>query len=240
MQLDRDDLVDRTVKINKPTVCLDTCSILDLARDPARKSVTLQEQMASLFLLRQVERENLRSVISDRVVEEFERNIDKVQEETEASVRSVLNSDDQQNKTKLQQLASIFGVDSLESQQIISYYAEVSATTARKWLTISDTIKELPEDSYRANYRVLNDLAPSHRARDSFADCVILESYLGFAEGCRDCGLPLATQIVFVSSNVSDFTRFGEVHRDIARSFDPRGVDYAANMYDASGRLFPN
>ncbi|MCY4096340.1 MAG: PIN domain-containing protein [Gammaproteobacteria bacterium] len=239
LRLDRDDLVARTIEANLATICLDTCSILDLARDPARTNITPQEQASSLFLLSQAEQGNLLSVTSERVADEHSRNITQVQNETEAGVNAILNGTDQTDIAKLQHLSSIFGITSSDSEAIRSDYAAITSDMSKKWLIASNAIRESRQDSTRASSRVVNNLAPSHRAGDSYSDCVILECYLSFVEECRVGGLPQETRIVFVSSNVRDFTRFGVLHSDLALSFGSLGMSYAANMVDASRILFP-
>ena len=238
MRLDRDDLVAWTIESNVATICLDTCSILDLARDPARKNITPQEQAAALFLLDEAERGNLISVISERVADEHERNIYQVRSETDASVNAILNSSDRSGISKLQNLSSIFGIASSDPERIRRDYAATSSDMSKRWLISSNAIRELRADSLRASRRVRHNLAPSHRAGDSYPDCLILECYLSFVEECRVGGLPRETRIVFVSSNVRDFTRFGVLHSDLASSFNSLGVSYAANMVDASRILF--
>lgn len=238
MRLDRDDLVAWIIESNLATICLDTCSILDLARDPAQKNITPQEQAAALFLLGEAERENLLSVICERVSDEHERNINQVQSETDASVNAILNSSDQSSVSKLQHLSSIFGIASSDRERIRRDYAATSSDMSKRWMISSKTIRELRADSLRAYRRVLDNLAPSHRAGDSYPDCLILECYLSFVEECRVGGLPPETHIVFVSSNVRDFTRYGILHSDLAPSFSSLGIRYAANMVDANRILF--
>lgn len=79
-----------------PIICLDTCSILDVMRDPARRSVSLEEQTSSLFLLNQVMDRNITAVATTTVLSEFQRWQGLVREETAASIREIFSNEQEQ------------------------------------------------------------------------------------------------------------------------------------------------
>ena len=43
--------IDKLVALHSPIICVDTCTILDILRDPTRKTVRENEQRAAIDLL---------------------------------------------------------------------------------------------------------------------------------------------------------------------------------------------
>ena len=72
--------VDELILHSLPVICLDICSILDLARNPKRPKITLEAQQASRSLLELVERQELHSVISVTENQEHARNLDQLED----------------------------------------------------------------------------------------------------------------------------------------------------------------
>ena len=63
---------------NVPILCLDTCAILDILRDPTRRDVHIHEQEASLSLLQATESgSNLETLIADQVSHRVSRQCAK-------------------------------------------------------------------------------------------------------------------------------------------------------------------
>lgn len=113
---------------------------------------------------------------------------------------------------------------------ILDRYAHVSSAKSKEWLSNSFVLPESEEVGWRANSRIIEGRAPSQPNRRSEADCIILESFLVFAEECRIRGFPQEKPFFFISSNRHDFMRDGALHEDIAESFEPLGLAYAVSM----------
>ena len=233
------DLVDRIVNGEQPILCLDTCAILDLARDPGRNEVTENEQLSSLSLLERVRRGELTSVTTETVHREYWQNAKKVREETEEGVLNILQyGRDHPSRRKLTALVSIFDLHDPELEIAPETYAVASSFMSSQWLIYSIKLSETDFIIKQAKVRDTNNLAPSHHAGNALADCTILETYIWFANQCRVQGLPMDKRILFVSSNKRDFTRFGRLHVDIARSFTPLGMRYMEKMFNVYNYLF--
>ena len=72
-------------------LCLDTCAILDILRDPLRGDARAEDHAASLALLQNAETEGRLSVLTTDVVRsEFSDNVQVVQAEAEASLSRFL------------------------------------------------------------------------------------------------------------------------------------------------------
>lgn len=96
----------------------------------------------------------------------------------------------------------------------------------------------LPTDSEVAQLaakRMQRALAPARRGKDSFKDCVVVESYLAATRALRDAGLN--APIVFASSNIKDFTDNGTLRPELAQEFAAIDLVYAPNFSAAAHRL---
>lgn len=78
-------------KLGKQTslLCLDTCSILDVMRDPQRDNITQNERCAVMKLLSAAEANTLHALIAPRVVLEYNMYCNKVQDETRQSIADI-------------------------------------------------------------------------------------------------------------------------------------------------------
>lgn len=233
-------LPEDIASLDRPLICLDTCSILDIAKDPSRTNVTVAEQISSLSLLNQVVEQKLISLITDRVVLEFGRWISMIREETAASIRDIYAGKDQKLITKTNQLAINLDINASDSREIMERYASDAAAVAQNWMTNSVVMRASQEIRNRASKRVENKIAPSRQNKTSYEDCEILESYLQFAKQCRQLGMAFIRPILFISSNTSDFTKLGSLHIQIAPDFDLTGMTYSRNMFDAHSLLSEN
>ena len=90
---------------NVPILCLDTCAILDILRDPTRRDVRIHEQEASLVLLRAAESgSNLEALIADQVSIEFRDNVQKVEKDADDGLSKLRDQID-----KLDKLTTLHG-----------------------------------------------------------------------------------------------------------------------------------
>ena len=72
---------------NIPALCMDTCVILDIMRDPTRETIRVHEHEASLALLQAAETDKkLVILVAEQVREEFEENADNVQAEANRAI----------------------------------------------------------------------------------------------------------------------------------------------------------
>lgn len=66
--------IARIVALGAPVLCVDTCTILDLIRDPTRKTVKAHERQASLDLLTAVAGgQDLVVLLAEQVMVEFDQ-----------------------------------------------------------------------------------------------------------------------------------------------------------------------
>ena len=226
------DLTQHIIDSHKPTVCLDTCTILDIARDPQRNSVTPTEHAAWLRIYKSTSEANLNAIVNSTVISEFSNHVHHVQNECHEAVLSILREGQTGNWLKLQEMSTSFDINFSDLLDDPIRYSSVASDFAKALLSNSSVLDVNDDIIGRAKVRVQNQRAPSHRAKkDSFADCVILESYLDLFRSCRKHPAYEGVPMVFVSSNTTDFTSFPNLlHEHIAPSFERLKVRYASNM----------
>ena len=210
---------------NIPILCLDTCSILDILRNPTRKDVCVKHQGASLVLLQAAEEKRLKVLVADRVVKEFFKNVKRVEEETINTISAL-----QRDIRKLDQLTTLHG----SSGQVDSIHWNDYAMRCRgitdRWLKAGTIIPQSDQILTKAALRAIEPRSPAKKGKDSTSDCVILETYLKCIQDLR--GSMNTMKIVFVSSNVRDYAKTNKmaVQDDIVGEFESLKLNYAPNM----------
>ena len=218
---------------NMSILCLDTCVILDIMRDPTRETTRVHEHEASLALLRAAETDKkLVVLVAEQVREEFEENADNVQAEAKRAIVKFRNQIDELNK-----LAGLYGSS---GQLDLSHWKDHEhrcREVADRWLKVGDSISHSDQILLRASSRSIQARTPARKGKDSIKDCVILETYLERIRELREDGL--TAPIVFISSNTKDYAEHsGAIVRiDIKDEFRSLELEYAPNMAAAKHLL---
>jgi hypothetical protein len=92
-----------------PVLLLDTCSILDVMRDPTRETLRIHERRAGLDLLAAAEGGALAGVVAHQVALEFAEHDQSVQDEAERALKRLRGQIDRVN-----QLSAILGAPGRE------------------------------------------------------------------------------------------------------------------------------
>lgn len=74
---------------NVPVLCFDTCSILDIMRDPTRDTAKPHDRQAALALLAAAESGRIVCLMAEQVAIEFAEHDKAVQEEAERNLKKV-------------------------------------------------------------------------------------------------------------------------------------------------------
>lgn len=215
-----------SISANIPIVCLDTCAILDMLRDPTRKDVRIHEQKASLELLTEAEsRQQLSAIVTDLVLTEFQENVRRVQEESESRIEGLRDQ-----VAKLDELATLHGSPGEADSSHWIDHAARCRRAAERWLEASTVVSRSEQIELAALRRSTQARAPAGKGKDALQDCIILETYLDFVRGLRQDGL--TARAVFVSSNTKDYAESEStaLRTDIEGEFRSLGMEYAPNM----------
>ena len=214
-------------------LCLDTCAILDILRDPIRDDIHANNQEASLALLLEAESgTNLQAVITELVSTEFRDRVQQVQDEAEQSIERLRLQVD-----KIDKLATLHGSPGSARTGHWIGHVRRCRDVAERWLRASMVAPRSEKIELAAFRRVMEARSPARKGKESVADCTIIETYLDFIRRLRDANV--STPIVFVSSNTSDYAgrSRSEIKDDIKSDFETLSLEYAPNMGSAKYRL---
>jgi hypothetical protein len=205
---------------------VDTSTWLDLSkrRDAQRWILAIR------MLLHQ---EKLELLVPSVVIEEFERNRERVETSMTASV-------EQRFKLIKQDLGDYGGTNYEQALRMIDELARevplIGAMTTRNFDQVRDLLRRGRvvgvTDAERRNVveRGLNKLAPFHRSRNSVADALLIELY---ANELREADLDMHPH-AFVTSNSEDFSLpkgdKREPHPDLKNLFATGGTNYGLGV----------
>ena len=209
-------------------LCLDTCAILDIMRDPTRETIRIHEHEASLALLGVAEtKKKLVALVAEQVREEFEDNVVKVQEDAEKAIMKLRNQ-----INKLNGLVTLHGASGSINLNHWKDHELRCREVANRWLQVGHSVPRTEQIISRAYFRSTQAIPPARSGKDSIKDCVILETYLDRVRKLREDGL--TAPIVFVSSNTRDYAELSEgeaeVRNNIKDEFESLKLEYAPNM----------
>lgn len=216
-----------------PVLCLDTCVILDILRDPARDDVRVHEHEASLSLLLAAQSGTiLQALVAEQVGREFRDNVEQIQRDAQQSLRRRTR-----DIGKLNALVALYGTSRPIDLAHWHDHHSRARQAADHWLEASTTVRESSSTISNAFLRLNEARSPARRGKQSMKDCVILETYLEHIRTLRDGGWTATA--VFVSSNTRDYAADDRttVRDDIKHEFESLGLEYAPNMGAARGLL---
>lgn len=216
---------------------IDTCVWLELLKDYRLQPVlTALEDMASVG--------ELQIVVPDLVREEYERNKDRVVEDSKRSLSSYFKrvreaveqfgTDDQKRSTvtQLDEISHTVNMKGEVSARALSMIDEMMASGLQ--LAITDDIK------LKAAERALQKRAPFHISKNSMADAVLIETYAALLD--MDCDEN--TQNFFVTMNHRDFGEHNgdkrNPHPDFADLFDGDKSIYSISIVEVIRSLGPD
>lgn len=205
---------------------IDTSVWLDLAKD--HRQLPLLEALLTMAREGQVV-----LIVPQIVIDEFERNRDRVM----AASRASLSSHFKRVKEAIIQFAPVEGRDATLAQlneadhRIVSGGEAVSEAVGiveslfaeSAPVQISDSIK------IRAADRAILKIAPFHRQINGMGDAVIIETYIDALATRKDENV-----FAFVTHNIHDFSKKGAdtrlPHEDLASLFDGVSSRYETNL----------
>lgn len=216
-------------------ILIDTCVWLDLIKDP--KQQTLLNVLDHLIRKKEVE-----LIIPRTVVTEFNRNKDRVAQETTKGLSSVFK--------RVKEVVDRFG-DPRSRSRVLKHLNDIDhkiplvggvaadlISHIEFFFKSSTIIEESNEIKLRAAQRAIEAKAPFHRQKNSIGDAIILEVY---AE-CLNVK-DKSTRFAFVTHNVKDFSDLTgnqkHPHPDIAPLFSKIRSLYFIALAEALHRVRP-
>ena len=207
-------------------LCLDTCIVLDILRDPCRPGRKAKEHAAaSLALLGIAEAGSALEVrVADQVRHEYADRVDEVQEQATRAIAKL-----GERIREIDELAALHGGVGQVATQHWDGHPERCRQAAERWMKVAKPTPP-PWDVERTAFaRVNKGLRPARRGSDNMKDCVIFETYMAYVKDLRKDS---SRTVVFVSSNTRDFAneRGNDVANEIRDELLAVDLQYAPNM----------
>jgi hypothetical protein len=218
-------------------ILIDTCVWLDIAED--------HKQQAIVSVLDDlIENKIIELILPGIVIEEFDRNKERILEDSKRSLNGVIN--------RVKEIVDKFS-DDLEKQKVLNYLSEIqrkspllseyAAQGSINWITTllkQTKVKRTTNPiMLKAAQRAIAKKAPFHRSKNNMADAVIIETY--FAELNADHSA--SNRFLFVTHNTDDFSQpIGnkkEPHPDFAFFFSKRKSRYFISISEALNSIKP-
>jgi hypothetical protein len=214
-----------------PVLCIDTCSILDVMRDPTREMAKPHDRQAAIDLVAAAESGGLICLMAEQVAIEFSDHDQPVQDEAERNLKKVREQVDRINK-----LSAVFGAPGVVSLAHLDDHVGRARAVVGRWLAKLGTVMPGPLAPAKAFARVNAGVAPARRGKESSKDCLVYETYLEAVSALRGAGA--TTPIVFLSSNTNEYLTESKILKpEIAAEFGAINLSYAPNMSAAKYSL---
>lgn len=212
------------VQANVPVLCVDTCSILDLMRDPTRDTVLVRDRRAAIDLLSAGESGALVCLLAEQVAFELAANLPEVQRDAEqalATLKSQLN--------RIDEVAIAYGSSGRADISHLDDHVVRALGVVNRWEEASIKATQSAEIAGRAFVRVNQARTPARKGKESMKDCVVIETYLDECTQLRSSGF--SCPIVFLSSNTKEYlNETRNLKSDIAGEFAALGVEFASSF----------
>lgn len=217
--------VTQDPEFDKPVLCADTCSILDIVRDPTREAFGTQDAKAALALLDAFDRGHAHCMVAEQVRLEFAGHVEQVEAETARALSAL-----QRRMQDIHQLSLTMGASGDLNLSALDGHAARSRMIAERFLASATTLPTGNDIVIAAFSRMMQTRTPARRGKDSFKDCIVVETYLAFAVELRSKGF--SSPIVFVSSNTTDYMRDTRttLAADIAAEFALSRIAFTPNF----------
>lgn len=225
--------IAKVAALGAPVLCIDTCTVLDIMRDPTRDTVRAHERKAALDLLLALETGTaLVSLVAEQVHFEFHEHANAVEAE---AVRALQKLRDQ--LARIDGVAAAFGGVGRADLSHLDDHMARSRGVVDRWMAASHMAPASVDISHRAFVRVNQARTPARKGQHSIKDCVVIETYLDVIGELRAAGL--GSTIVFTSSNTRDYAgESGQALKpDLAIDFAKVGMEYAPNLAAAKHLL---
>lgn len=207
---------------NVPVICVDTCSLLDVMRDPTRETINVAHNKAALVLIELAAQNKIICIMAEQVDFEFNDLIQDIETEATVKLKKFRKQAEHINK-----LSEVYGSPGRIDLSHLDNHVSNSRSKLDRWHTGLHKISPSSDVYVKASARVNAGRAPSKRGKESSKDCLIYETYLYACAELRNAGL--TTPIVFLSSNTTEYLIGGKLNPHIHAELEKLSVDYAQN-----------
>lgn len=216
----------RLIALGAPIICLDTCTILDVMRDPCRDTAQAHNALASMQLLKAIEsKTSLVALLADQVQAELNDHLPDIELEAVGALTKL-----KARVHRVDAIAAVFGVPASANLRHWDQHVTRTKSAVDRWIKGSEPAPQSPNVQNHAFARVMQVRSPARKGKDSLQDCVVLETYLEVVRDLRSQGL--TSKVVLASSNTSDYAvgTTGQLKPDLAVEFAALGMEYAQSF----------
>lgn len=215
----------------RPVLCIDTCSILDIMRDPTRETVKALDRQAAIDLATAAENGKLACLMAEQVALEFADHDQSTQDEAARNLKKV-----REQIERINAISTIYGAPGTINLTHLDDHVSRARQIVGRWLNQLIAVTPSPAIPGKAFARMNSLLAPAKRGKESSKDCLIYETYLESMTELRAAGV--IAPMVFLSSNTSEYLTEAKILKnEIAADFSTLNVAYAATMGHAKHLL---
>lgn len=217
--------------LSVPVLCIDTCSLLDIMRDPTREGAQARDRLSAIDLVKRLENTDLVCLVAEQVETEFTSHDLDIQQEATNAIRKLRERVEQANQIHAAFLNAV--------NVNLSHLEDMVAPTRQIITRLTNAAYRVPSSTAiftNAMYRVNRNIAPARKGKDSVKDCVVVETYFTAVGALRAAGMP--TTAVFLSSNTKEYLTDSKVLKaDLVPDFARMKIEYAPNMSAAKSFL---
>lgn len=214
--------VERIVSANLPVLCVDTCSLLDIMRDPTRDDAKPAYHIAALKLIELATQNKILCLLAQQVDVEFQTHDQSIQDDANAKIEKLRKQID-----RIDQLSAVYGSPGTTSLVHLDNHVQRARQELGRWLNSFHIVIPEPDIPMKAFTRMNACLAPAARGKDSSKDCLVYETYLHVWKELRNA--KLSTPLVFLSSNTKEYYAGHTLNPHIANELTPLNVQYSSN-----------
>ncbi|EJL81228.1 hypothetical protein PMI16_04834 [Herbaspirillum sp. CF444] len=220
-----DTLVQDVAALGAPVLCADTCSILDVMRDPTRDDARAHVASATLELISKMEvGGGLVCLLADQVRNELATHLQQIQDDAKSQLSKLT-----ERINRVNSISALFGRPGTTDLTHLIGHEIRAREIADRWIDFSKVVPQRQQVAGLAFARVTAPKAPARQGKDSIKDCVVIETYFDVIRALRKTGLQ--STIVFLSSNTRDYTntKDSNLHDELLPEFKSLHIEYASN-----------
>lgn len=144
-----------------PVLCIDTCSILDIMRDPTRETAKPHDRQAAIDLVAAAESGRLICLMAEQVAIEFSGHDQPVQDEAARNLKKVREQVERINK-----LSAVFGAPGNVNLTHLDDHVGRARAVVGRWLAKLGNVTPSPVVPAKAFARVNAGIAPARRGKE--------------------------------------------------------------------------
>jgi hypothetical protein len=216
--------IGHIVGLGQPVLCIDTCSILDVMRDPFRETTLATNIAAALRMIDAASETPPRLVVlrAAQVDLELLSNAPSVEDDAQRGLNRF-----RAHAKRIDDLAAVLGATPGSGTLHLQNHVAESRKLFDRWCAAGWTVQQTLEIAGKAMVRVNGAIAPASHGNQNAKDCLVIETYLRALQDLRAAGL--TSPAVFLSSNTKDYCSTGSrLESALVPDFATVQMDYAS------------